>query len=146
MCHSGLLQFLKYSLSQVTGSLRISTSATQDQEIPHLNRQTYVCSWPMTKVSELRQEARCTKVTLSMSMCIPFCIDFRIDCLIVGDIVNGLNAGAKYPTFTIPKGYRSKVWSIFNLGNIFEKNALKIENGLMAKISFFIIPDTRNTQ
>ena len=39
-----------------------------------------------------------------------------------------------------------KFGGIFNLGNIFEKNALKIENGLMAKISFFIIPDTRNTQ
>ena len=44
---------------------------------------------------------------------LPFCIVFRIDCLIVGDIVNGLNAGAKYPTFTIPKGYRSKVWRHF---------------------------------
>ena len=43
----------------------------------------------------------------------PFCRVFRIDCFEVADIVNGLNAGAKYPTYTIPKGDRSKVWMHF---------------------------------
>ena len=49
---------------------------------------------------------------------------FRIDCLKVPDIVNGLNAGAKYPTYTIPKGGTSKVWRHFQdgqyLGNKFD--------------------------
>ena len=38
---------------------------------------------------------------------------FRIDCLKVADIMNGLNTGAKYPTFTNSKRDRSKVWRHF---------------------------------
>ena len=37
---------------------------------------------------------------------LPFYGVCRIDCLKVADIVNGLNVGAKYPTFKIPKGER----------------------------------------
>ena len=42
---------------------------------------------------------------------LPFCRLFRIGCLKDADIVIG--AGAKYSTFTIPKGDRSKVWRHF---------------------------------
>ena len=38
----------------------------------------------------------------------PFFRVFRIDCLKVVDIVNGLNAGAKYPTFNNSKGRKVK--------------------------------------
>ena len=41
---------------------------------------------------------------------LPFCRVFRIGCLEVADTVNGLYAGAKYLTYTIPKGKMSKVW------------------------------------
>ena len=44
---------------------------------------------------------------------LPFCGVYRIDCLKVADIVNGLNVGAKYPTFTIPKGKRLTFWGAF---------------------------------
>ena len=47
------------------------------------------------------------------SFALPICRVFRIDCLKVADIVNGLNIGAKYPTFTIPKGERSTFWRHF---------------------------------
>ena len=44
---------------------------------------------------------------------LPFCGVRRIDCLKVADIVNGLNVGAKYPTFTISKEYRLTFWRHF---------------------------------
>ena len=44
---------------------------------------------------------------------LPFYGVCRIDCLKVADIVNGLNVGARYPTFTIPKGKRLTFWRHF---------------------------------
>jgi len=58
---------------------------------------------------------------------------FRIDCLKVTDIVNGLNVGAK-------KG--QTFGGIFKMGNIFEIYALKNDIGLMTK-TYFSVLNTR---
>ena len=50
--------------------------------------------------------AKFIKITMSMSRCIPWIGIgvLGIDCPKLADVVNGLNAGAKYMIFTIQKG------------------------------------------
>ena len=69
---------------------------------------------------------------------------FRIDCLKAADIVNGLNAGAKYPSYYNSKGRKVKSLSAFwNLGFL-KINALKKRYWPRGKNLLF--SDTRNTR
>ena len=47
------------------------------------------------------------------SFALPICRVFRIDCLKVADIVNDLNAGAKYRIFYNSKGRQVKTFEAF---------------------------------
>ena len=113
--------FMKFSLGPVQRShqsLGISTNLTQDHEMP-FKESPESPALPKSLVN-IKVYSMNWKIFLGF-FALLFCRVFRTDCLKVVDIVNGLNDGAKYPTFYNSKGRKVKSFGvIFKVDNILE--------------------------